>query len=148
MTAPKKLFETLETLKALSEVSQYLTIIEAAMPTMVQLATTGYDTQIDIGLGPQNVNLDWANEDADKSTLALNDQMKANGGKLDITVLVDEYKAADSKAQFLVENGKKLREVVADTQVHLSNILKPTIWNLILDYAPAGDEKDTFKLFI
>ena len=68
---------------------------------------------------------------------ALYKQCKENeGGKLDLELLIDAYKAADSKAAYLVENGTEVQNVNQDTLENLkavhSFLASPTNQSLII----------------
>ncbi len=142
LTAPESLYNALDALQQLSSITGKTFVIEKAMPTMYLLATTGYQ----IELFGQKPYLTWSSDAANDSTKKLDAQMKANGDKLDLTVLVEEYKAADNKVEFLVNKGAALKAAVDETLTHLQNIISAPLWNTVISYAPDGEDKDTFKL--
>ena len=66
-------------------------------------------------------------------------QLEANGGKLDLAVIADEYAVAPSKVQFLVENAERIMNVVAETRdnLHALNGEYGTI-GMMTAFAPEG----------
>ena len=143
LTAPKNIYNTLPSFAKVAEISSSLTVIEAAMETMVQLATTGVEIYINDYYKPV---LKWQNDNADASTLELNEQMTKNGGKLDITLMVNEYKASASKVEYLAKNGAAMKEKAEETKEDIDNILGSSLWDTIGFLAPEGDQKTTFTL--
>lgn len=127
LNTPKYLKDGLANLKDTATVKSNLAIIEQAMPEMVKLATVG----ILVNIQGTYVPITFSTDEAKSSTLALNEQMTANNGKLDITVMIEEYENANSKVQYLIENGTELKEKAAETQKHIENILTATFWGFI-----------------
>jgi len=88
-----------------------LYILEQAMPELVNLANTGIVTSF---------TTFGFSEDCKAAIKVLNDQMTANGGKLDLSVMIEEMDNYSS-AEYLFENGKAMQEevenVVANTTV-------------------------------
>ncbi len=54
---------------------------------------------------------------------ALLAQMEANGGRLDVTVMLEEYEAAASKTQYLIENAADIKKVATDTYDYVSSLI-------------------------
>ncbi|MBQ4547439.1 MAG: hypothetical protein IJA17_09860 [Oscillospiraceae bacterium] len=81
-----------------------LYILEQAMPELVDLAKNGVSTP----LGPLTFN-----DELKAAVNALDAQMTANEGKLNLSVMVEAYDAA-SETAYIVSNGKDMKaEVVA-----------------------------------
>ena len=109
-----------------------------------------------------NEGMKYSEAEAARKLLA---QMDANGGKLNLTVISEEYAAADSKVEFLIENLDVIKSEIEDTFDYLyaltddngplvgpltSNfqIVTPSLVNGLRDYvsqitALAGDKKYT-----
>lgn len=125
LQAPSVLVEGLSNINTANGTRGNLGTVQKAMPTLVQLATTGILMDL-YGTGvPQPVKLNTPA--ARKSATELNKQMTANGGKLDLMVMLDAYDNADSKVQYLMENGEALKAKIIETRTHLSNINNTTI---------------------
>ena len=140
LNAPAYLVEGLANLKAVADVKGDLAVIQEAMPHMVQLSTTG----LLVKLWGQYITVEFSTEAAKTSTLTLNEQMTANDGLLDLTVMINEYEAAESKVQYLIENGAELKAKAAETQKHIENILTAAFWSLI----NSVDENEYAVLFL
>ena len=65
--------------------------------------------------------------DAKNAVLALNSQIKSNG-QLNLAGLIDAYQSANSKVQFLVENGASFRAEALQTKAYLEAILADSVW--------------------
>ena len=102
--APAALKQGIVNLDAVSAQSGNLYILEQAMPELVNLANNGVDA------GFTTVYL---SDECAAAVMALNDQMNANGGKLNLSVMIEELENA-SKIQYLVENGTAMQAEVAD----------------------------------
>lgn len=148
LNAPEVLYNTLPSLAEVAKVTSNLAWIEKAevMEILVAFAGEGYPVLIDIFGGPQEAKLKWQNADAEASTMALAAQHEANGGLLDLTVMINEYKASDSKVEYLIANGAAMKAKAEETKIHLENLLKPNLWGTVEDFAPDGEEKDMFML--
>lgn len=140
LNAPKYLTEGLSNLKDIAAQKSNLAIIEQAMPQMVQLATTG----MLVSFQGQAIKVSFNTTEAQNATLALNEQTTANGGLLDLTVMLNEYEAASSKVQYLIENGAKLKAKAEETQAHIADILTATFWSLL----DALDSNEYSVLFV
>ena len=127
LNAPKYLTEGLGNLKDIADVKSDLAIIEQAMPQMMQLATTG----MLVNIQDQYITISFNTEAAKTATKALNDQMTANNGKLDLTVMLEEYESSASKVKYLVENGALLKAKAEETQKYIDDILTASFWSLI-----------------
>lgn len=62
-------------------------------------------------------------EDSAAPIKALDAQMKANDGNLDLFVMLDAYNKAPSQTQYLIENGKELLATAQETADYLTAIL-------------------------
>lgn len=51
------------------------------------------------------------------------DQMNANGGKLDLQVMAENYKASPSKIAYLIANGGSVKDAASQTYTDIANIL-------------------------
>ena len=83
-----------------------LYILEQAMPELVNLADNG--VQHNYG----SVTLD---EEVKVAIYALNDQMTANDGQLNLSVMIAAYEASASKTAYLFTEGKAMQAEVSDT---------------------------------
>ena len=83
-----------------------LYILEQAMPELVKFATEGVETGTVFG----KVSLNEAGRNA---VNALNDQMTANGGKLNLSLMIEDYDSG-SRSEYLLKNGAAMKaEIVA-----------------------------------
>ena len=135
LNAPSYLANGLANLEDLADVKSDLAIIEQAMPDMVLLATTGKQVE---AFG-QKPTVTFSTIEAKESTLALNAQMTANGGKVDFSKIIEEYEAAGSKVQYLIENGAEMKAKAEELKKHIDNILTADFWGLI-GWMPEGNE--------
>ena len=93
-------------LKNLADVaaqSGNLYILEQAMPELVNLAENGYQTSFAAAT---------MTEAFINATKALNEQMTANGGKLNVSTMIEAYELT-SKTGYLMTNGTKMQSEVA-----------------------------------
>lgn len=129
LQAPSILTEGLSNLNTANGTATNLGTVELAMPTLRQLATSGI--MIDVfGTGsPVSVTLNTPA--AKNSAMALDTQMTANDGSLDLTVMLNAYANAESKVQYLIENGAALKAKIAETRTHLYNIYNTTVFGMI-----------------
>ncbi len=131
LNTPKFLTEGLADLKTVDNTKSDLAIVEQAMPEMVLLSTTGKNVYVE--MYQTNITVYFNTAAAKTATLALNEQMTKNGGKLDLTVMLEEYASAPSKVEYLIKNGAALKAKAAETQKHLDNILTAGFWSFIDD---------------
>lgn len=127
LNAPSYLANGLTNLDDIADVKSDIAIIEQAMPELVKLATDG----IKVTLFGQNVTVTFNTDEAKTSTLALNSQMTANDGKFNLTAMISEYEASESKVQYLIENGAEIKAEAEELKAHIENILTATFWTLI-----------------
>lgn len=80
-----------------------LYILEQAMPELVNLANNG------IEVGGRTVRL---NDDCNNAINALNDQMTANGGQLELSLLVAAYNSAASKVEYVLTEGTGMKDTM------------------------------------
>lgn len=110
---------------AVSAQSGNLYILEQALPELTKVVSTGIQTS----LGAISFT-----EDLKAAVYSLNNQLKPNGGKLDLSVMVEAYDAG-SKTEYLMTNGAAMHEevkaFVADVSV-LNVTLKTMVDNLAI----------------
>ena len=82
-------------------VSGSLNLLEEAMPALVDLANNGYTIAGGKGTFTPEVR---------SAIFALNAQMEANGGKLNLTVMIEEFN--QNKIKFVLTKGSDLRDEV------------------------------------
>ncbi len=127
LNAPKDLTAGLNNLKDIAAVKSDLAIIEKAMPEMYKMATSYIEVETMFGTAQVYFNTD----EAKTSTIALNGQMTANGGKIDLTKMIEEYEASESKVQYLVENGAEMEAKVEELRGQIADIITASFWGLI-----------------
>jgi len=139
LQAPSILTEGLSNLNTANGTRDDLGKIQEAMPYLVQLATTGIaiDPPIDMGwFVISTIGFNKENVDDQKAIAAiteLNRQMTENGGDIDVLVMLNEYLAADSKVQYLMENGAELKAKIAETRDDLYRIKNTPVFGSMLD---------------
>lgn len=82
-----------------------LYILEQAMPELVNLANDGFDT------GNQYLGKVSLSDAGKAGIAAMNSQMTANGGKLNLSVMVEEYEVG-AKTAYLKSSGKAMLDEV------------------------------------
>lgn len=88
-----------------------LSPLTLAMPQLVELAQNGYT------VGSMKANVD----DATKAAInRLNDQLTANGGKLDLVVMQENYSAG--KTSYLLNNGTTMKAKLEETKADVALI--------------------------
>ena len=112
LSTPGWLKDGLVKTNAVSAQGGNLFILEKAMPELVSFANSGVQTSF----GTVSFSDDCA-----AAVKALNGQMAANGGKLDLSVSVAEYDAG-SKTQYLLTKGMTMQAQVVDTHEKLGII--------------------------
>ncbi len=109
--------------ETLSGQSGNLYILEEALPELAKLVTTGIQTSFGaVGFS----------DDLKAAVYALNDQMTANGGMLNLRVMINEYDAG-SKTDYLMNNGAQMHDEVVTFVANCSTInvtLKTMVDNL------------------
>ena len=91
-----------------------LYILEQAMPEMVDLINNGVETPLG------SVAFEGACKDAID---ALDAQMTANGGKVDLSVMIEEFDSVGkSKTEYLLNKGADLKAEVADASAKFAEI--------------------------
>ena len=127
LNASKDLADGLSNLKDIAAVKSNIAIIEKAMPEMVMLATDGY--KVEINGWP--ITVVFNTEEAKAATLALNEQMTANGNLFDLSVMINEYEASTSKVKYLVENGAAIKAKAEELSGQINDILTAGFWTLM-----------------
>ncbi len=89
-----------------------LYILEQAMPELVKFANEGVETSFATVSFAENVKV---------AVNALNAQMTANEGKLNLSVMVEAYDAA-SETAYIVSDGKDMQAEVVDLQAKVAEI--------------------------
>ncbi len=108
-------------LDAIAAQSGNLFILEQAMPELVDFAENGVVAKIPDGQGGHTTSTFKFSDECQTAIAALNAQMTANGGKLNLSVAVDEY-AASSKTAYLLANGSAVKAETSVTVVNLAII--------------------------
>ncbi|MBR6709225.1 MAG: hypothetical protein IKL84_06055, partial [Clostridia bacterium] len=135
LNAPAYLAQGLENLKLAYAQSGNMDSITLAMPYLMQLCGAGYPFSSGFLSGtltygdpsePQAAN-------AINATKELNNQMTANGGILDLSVMLNEYNSAASKVQYLMENGAALKAKLAETKAYIQDINNNDLFRMILN---------------
>ena len=103
-----------DNLDAISDQGGNMYILEQAMPELVNLADNGI---------PNNVGANTSLVPELKEAIyALNAQMTANGGKINMSIMVDEYDDYDTKTGYLMTNGEAMLTELEDLLNHLQVI--------------------------
>ena len=89
-----------------------LYILEQAMPELVKLADAG----VDVGFTTVKLSTDSKN-----AIYALNNQMNSNGGKLNLTLMIEECEAA-TKTGYLLSKGTEMQAAVTTLVQQVSYI--------------------------
>lgn len=141
LSAAQDLTNGLNNLADIAAVKSDLAIIEKAMPELYKLATTGIYVDM---WGVQGIRVYFNTDESKVATVALNDQTTANGGLLDLSVIIGEYEAAQSKTQYLVENGAAIKAKAEELYAQIVGILTASFWNQI-DMLDDGDYTTVLK---
>ena len=115
----------LENTEAVSAQGGNLYILEQAMPELVKFANEGVETSF--------ATVSFA-ESVKEAVNALDAQMTANGGKLNLSVMVEEYDAS-SETAYIIENGAEMYNEVVELQASVAALnvaLNTMIDNLAL----------------
>ena len=104
-------------LDAVSAQAGNLYILEEAMPSLVDFANNGVKVEI---MG--NTSSVGFSDICKAAVNALNDQMTANGGKLNLSTMVEQYDAGKKTNYLLNGNGKAMQAEVADLYAKVSEI--------------------------
>jgi len=115
---------------------------ENVRPIMVDLID-GMEISTQFGTGTVSWGSNEAGVKASKAVEALDEQMNNNGGLLDLTVMINDYKAAESKVEYLINNGVAMKAKAKETSTHLTDILGSDLWGLL---AWAIESDDTIAL--
>ena len=110
LTAPAKLSDAVAKLDAIAGVD--LSAIVMALPELREFATEDGMEVYKIGTSPAYLELADA---AKPATNALISQLDANGGKLDLQLMVEAYEAADHKVAYAIANGEAIVEKAIET---------------------------------
>lgn len=124
LSTPAWLKNGIANMDAVAEQAGKLTILEGAMPELVDLANNGI--QADNGM---TVTLD-ANGKA--AVNAWNDQMTANGGKMNLSAMISDYDSGYD-VKYLLENGADVLDEVEDFNdkvESVANALRTVVGNL------------------
>ena len=97
--------------------------VNLAMETLVKLANG-----MSMALGSATVTAKFG-EAGGAAVKALNEQIKKNGGLLDLQVANSAYKSSESKVQYLLQNGASYQTVLIDTYEKLKTIHSDGIMN-------------------
>ncbi|MBE6953850.1 MAG: hypothetical protein E7452_09915 [Ruminococcaceae bacterium] len=137
LNAPAYLAQGLENLKLAYAQSGNMDSITLAMPYLMPLCGVGYPVMtpwspepITLYYGPTS---DPKAVNAINATKELNNQMTANGGILDLSVMLNAYNSAASKVQYLMENGAALKAKLAETKAYIQDINNNDLFRLILN---------------
>ena len=93
-----------------------LTALETAMPELVSFAASG-------GVTTKYGTVEFSSTTIE-SINTLNAQMTANGGKVNMSVMIEDYKSG-SKTEYLMNEGAALKTELASTTAHITNISEP-----------------------
>ncbi|MBR6506795.1 MAG: dockerin type I repeat-containing protein [Clostridia bacterium] len=118
LTAPQKLSDAVAKLDAIAGVD--LSAIVMALPELREFATDDGMKVYEIGVSSAYVDLADA---AKPATNALIGQLDANGGKLDLQLMVEAYEAADHKVAYAIANGEAIVAKAIETYEYLAIVL-------------------------
>ncbi len=118
LTAPAKLSDAVAKLDAIAGVD--LSAIVMALPELREFATEDGMEVYKIKDSPAYLDFDDA---AKPATNALISQLDANGGKLDLQLMVEAYEAADHKVAYAIANGEAIVEKAIETYEYLAIVL-------------------------
>ena len=138
LNAPSYLVDGLANINKINSIKDNLGYTEEAIDALSKLATTGYPVE----LWGTTIYVKFEGNDTRASAIALEKEALKNGGKLDLTVMLEEYAAAESKVQYLIENGAALKAKAEETMQHIANIHKDNVWNVI----NSATNKDELKI--
>ena len=116
LNAPAWLKQSVDNLDAISAQLGNLYILEEAMPSLVDLANNG----VTVTVAGSSSKVTFADE-CKAAVNALNAQMTANGGKLNLSVMIDEYDAS-AKTEYLTTKGADMKAEVINTVAKLAEI--------------------------
>ncbi len=140
LNAPKDLSAGLSNLKDIAALKSNIAILEKAMPQMVDLANEGIYLE---AYGMQ-IRVYFKTTEAKGATDALSNQMTANGDKLDLTVMIDEYEAAESKVEYLIKNGAAMKAKAEELRAQMDAIIAENCWS----FMDSVEEDDFPAVFI
>ena len=113
--------------------------VNLAMETLLKLANG-----MSISLGSATVTAKFGDEGG-AAIKELNNQIKSNGGSLDLQLANSNYNSSASKVQYLLQNGASYRNILLDTYEKLSAIQSDGIMNnSILDSFLADQDSATY----
>ncbi len=88
---------------------------------------------ITVGTGFTAQTLQFKSQEAIDSAKALNEQMGSNNDKLLAFTMASTYNSSDSKTEYLVTSGKELHDTVAETYIHINNVMNDEVFELLAD---------------
>ena len=117
---------------------------------LFQVLLSGYKTVISIAGFETTVTLSFSESSGDKdAALKVWEQLEANGGKLNLAVIADEYAAAQSKVKFLVDNAERIMNEAANTAAYMLALSSENaVLSNLSTLSPDGLVKDTFKDYL
>lgn len=118
LAAPAKLSDAVAKLDAIAGVD--LSAVVMALPELEVFASEDGMLCYTLFGSPAYIELADAVKPAVNALVA---QLNANGGKLDIQLLVDAYNAAEHKVEFAIENGEEIMAKAVETYEYLVVVL-------------------------
>lgn len=118
MKAPALLKEGIENIDVISAADGMLDLVVAMKQVFEMLVDDGLSMSIGGGSATLSFNknefqgMGFSENDAAKAILA---QAEANGGKLDLQVMIEEYNASASKTEYLAKNGTAIKAKLQET---------------------------------
>lgn len=141
LSAAQDLTAGLNNLKDIAALKSNIAILEKAMPELVKLAGAG----ISFNFYGREITVYFETDEAKKATTALNNQMTANGDILDLSVMINEYEAAASKVQYLIENGAAMKAKAEELRAQMDSIVAESCWS-VMDAVKEEDYALVFAL--
>lgn len=121
LSTPAWLKQGVANLDAISAQSGNLYILEQAMPELVKFANEGVTTPLG--------SVEFSDE-CKAAVKVLNDQMKANDGKLNLSSVAEAYDAASSAVQYLLTEGAKAEKEL-DTLVENVAVINEALATMV-----------------
>lgn len=128
LNAAGYLKQGLNNMNALADDTACLSAVEAAIDVLVRFAD-----RISLGSG---ASYGFETEAAKKAAYALDKEMDANGGKLKLSTVIDDYYKASYKTQYVLEND--VRAVFKTTYDYISAINADPVFSLSLSDTMVG----------
>ncbi len=116
LNAPAYLTQAFDNMEAIASVADNLELVAEAVPHFVDFAA-GVPLP-----APLSGTMSFETVESKTAVNVLNAQLTANGNKLDLQLIIDEYKAAPSKVEYLLVNGTDMKDKAVETLGYLKDL--------------------------